>query len=202
MNWFYAKDGQQVGPVDFSEIQRLAAEGQIKPDDLVWQQGTPNWVKLSTVVTGGTSPAPSVPAVPGVPAAEAIVPAAPAGARPDYGDFLCWGVIAVIVPCLGFLVYIALMVMHFLEHAAVRKEVAAGTVPESDYSKVHPALFLLGLFCCGIVFYPLFMYWRNQSNLFKQQPYAVWVAIGTFVVSFGINFAIQMLGAGAQAINQ
>ena len=27
MNWFYAKDGQQIGPVEFSEIERLHSEG-------------------------------------------------------------------------------------------------------------------------------------------------------------------------------
>lgn len=50
MNWFYAKDGQQIGPVEFSEIERLQAEGQLTGDSLVWQRGSPNWVKLSTVL--------------------------------------------------------------------------------------------------------------------------------------------------------
>ena len=49
MNWFYAKDGRQIGPVNFSEIERLRAEGQLTDDTLVWQQGTANWVKLSSV---------------------------------------------------------------------------------------------------------------------------------------------------------
>jgi hypothetical protein len=39
MNWFYAKDGQQIGPVQFSEIERLHSEGQLTGDTLVWQQG-------------------------------------------------------------------------------------------------------------------------------------------------------------------
>ena len=49
MNWFYSKDGQQTGPVDFSEIERLRAEGQLTGESLVWQQGTANWVKLSSL---------------------------------------------------------------------------------------------------------------------------------------------------------
>ena len=54
MNWFYAKNGQQIGPVDFSEIERLRAEGQLTDDTLVWQQGMANWVKLSSISkTGG-----------------------------------------------------------------------------------------------------------------------------------------------------
>ena len=37
MNWFYAKDGQQIGPVEFSEIERLHSEGKLAEDALVWQ---------------------------------------------------------------------------------------------------------------------------------------------------------------------
>jgi hypothetical protein len=54
MNWFYSKDGQQVGPVDFSEIERLQAEGQLTGESLVWQQGSPNWVKLSSLVASSS----------------------------------------------------------------------------------------------------------------------------------------------------
>ncbi len=50
MKWYYSKDGQQIGPVDFSEIERLHENGALASDALVWQQGTPNWVKLSTVL--------------------------------------------------------------------------------------------------------------------------------------------------------
>lgn len=51
MKWFYAKNGQQVGPVDFSEIQALHARGELTGDDLIWEQGTPNWIKLSAALT-------------------------------------------------------------------------------------------------------------------------------------------------------
>lgn len=71
MNWFYSKDGQQLGPVAFSEIERLLAEGQITEDSLVWQQGSPNWVKLSTVLSA-TAPAPAAPPIPEIAAAPTI----------------------------------------------------------------------------------------------------------------------------------
>lgn len=66
MQWFYAKDGQQLGPVEFSEIERLHAAGEITGDTLVWQQGTASWVKLHTLLASPSS-APSVPAMPGAP---------------------------------------------------------------------------------------------------------------------------------------
>ena len=105
MNWFYAKDSQRVGPVAFSEIERLRAEGQLTDDTLVWQQGMPNWVKLSSVSK---------------PVAEESVVEVPAGpistpppsepirsavaALPDYGDLLCWGIIGILLPCAGLAV--------------------------------------------------------------------------------------------------
>lgn len=63
MNWFYSKDGQQVGPVDFAEIERLQAAGQLNGESLVWQQGSPNWVKLSSLVSSpsGLSSEPTPP---------------------------------------------------------------------------------------------------------------------------------------------
>jgi len=71
MNWFYSKDGQQLGPVAFSEIERLLAEGQITEESLVWQQGSPNWVKLSTVLSAA-APAPAAPPIPEIAAAPTI----------------------------------------------------------------------------------------------------------------------------------
>ncbi len=81
MNWFYSKDGQQMGPVAFSEIERLLAEGQITEESLVWQQGTPNWVKLSTILSA-TAPSPAAPPIPEIAAATPVTPAytAPAAA--------------------------------------------------------------------------------------------------------------------------
>jgi len=49
-NWYYAKDGQPVGPVDLATITQLYHEGKIAPDCLVWQDGTPDWVPASSVL--------------------------------------------------------------------------------------------------------------------------------------------------------
>jgi len=47
--WYYAKDGQQQGPVSGAELKQLAAKGQLKPDDLVFPEGGTQWVEASTV---------------------------------------------------------------------------------------------------------------------------------------------------------
>jgi GYF domain 2 len=210
MKWFYAKDGQQVGPVEFSEIERLRAEGQLTDDTLVWQQGMPSWVKLSTVSKpAAEKPTEEKPAEE-KPVAEVstsptltTIPPQPVSnestAVPDYGDLLCWGIIGILLPCAGLAVYIALIVLHVLEFSAVRKAITAGRLPESEYSKINPVLFILGLVCCGGICYPLFMHFRNRTGYFKLQPYAVWVAIVAVILSIGINVAIN---AGTAALQR
>lgn len=198
MNWFYAKDGQQIGPVDFSEIERLHSEGQLAGDTLVWQQGMTNWVKLSSVLKepGGLSAAPPLPPAAPPPGLDsqspATLPGKSSAALPDYGDLLCWGILGILVPLAGVAIYVALIVLHVLEFNAARKAVAEGRLQPSDYSKIHPVLFMLGLICCGAICYPLFMYFRNRAGYFKPQPYAVWIAIVAVILSIGINVAINI----------
>jgi GYF domain 2 len=71
--WYYAKGGQQVGPVAFEEVRGLAAGGQLSRSDLVWTEGMAEW-----------QPASKVPdLMPSAVAAAAPVPSpAPASAAP------------------------------------------------------------------------------------------------------------------------
>jgi len=63
--WHYMDAaGQQIGPVSFAELQRLASSGTIEPTTMVWSQGMGNWVAASTV-GGLVFPAPPAPAAPG-----------------------------------------------------------------------------------------------------------------------------------------
>jgi hypothetical protein len=47
--WYYAKNGQQMGPVSTEVLTRLATSGQVQPNDLVWREGMPNWAPARTV---------------------------------------------------------------------------------------------------------------------------------------------------------
>lgn len=49
IEWYYAEEDQQVGPVTSSEIKRLAQSGRLKPDDLVWRDGMEMWMPARTV---------------------------------------------------------------------------------------------------------------------------------------------------------
>lgn len=43
MNWYYAEDGAQKGPVSEEQFQALVQAGTIQPDTLVWREGMPDW---------------------------------------------------------------------------------------------------------------------------------------------------------------
>lgn len=194
MQWFYSKDGQQVGPVEFSEIERLQAAGELNGDSLVWKQGAPNWIKLSEALN------PTAPAAAPILAGETLPTTT--SPRSDYGPIVSWGIIGALIPCAGLVVYIALVVLNIIEFFESRKAVEQGSLPATDYSRMHPALFILGLVCCGGLLYPLFMHYRNKSGYFKPQPHAVWVAIAVVVVSIGFTIVSVVMQVVAEAAAQ
>ncbi len=53
MDWYYAKNGQKVGPVDDVEFDRLGQWGVIRGDSLVWHSGMANWQPYRTLRSGG-----------------------------------------------------------------------------------------------------------------------------------------------------
>ena len=40
VRWYYSKDGCSVGPIDATELKKLAATGQLPRTDQVWKAGT------------------------------------------------------------------------------------------------------------------------------------------------------------------
>jgi hypothetical protein len=47
--WFYVINGVPSNPVSWDELKSVAASGKLSPDDLVWKEGTPDWVPARTV---------------------------------------------------------------------------------------------------------------------------------------------------------
>lgn len=55
MQWWYGIKGQQQGPVEEEELRRMAREGLLSPDDLVWNPSLgQQWVRAASV--GGLFP--------------------------------------------------------------------------------------------------------------------------------------------------
>lgn len=65
MQWYYAIDRQQLGPIGQEALVALAREGKLGPDDLVWNASMGNrWAKASTVAGLFDATAPGSPEQP------------------------------------------------------------------------------------------------------------------------------------------
>jgi hypothetical protein len=55
--WYYTTAGTQVGPVSDEQIKQMAADGTLRPDDMVWNQSMEGWIAASQVqeLTFGTT---------------------------------------------------------------------------------------------------------------------------------------------------
>ena len=63
VQYFYAANGQQAGPVSFEQLSHLFANRTINRDTLVWKQGMNGWTALKDVeelkaFLGGSTPPP------------------------------------------------------------------------------------------------------------------------------------------------
>ena len=54
--WFYARGGQQLGPIEFGQLQALAAQRQLAPEDLVWTEGMADWQPAKRIQALSFSP--------------------------------------------------------------------------------------------------------------------------------------------------
>lgn len=64
MDWFYALNGERLGPVTDSQLDELVRSGSINTATLVWREGMANWQPLDAA-------RPVVPPAPGAPAGNA-----------------------------------------------------------------------------------------------------------------------------------
>jgi len=54
MEWFYAHNGQQAGPVSETDLEELARTGVVTADTLVWHAGMSEWQAYRTIQQGGS----------------------------------------------------------------------------------------------------------------------------------------------------
>ena len=63
VQYYYAVNGQQAGPVSFDQLKALFANRTVNKDSLVWKQGMDNWTAIKDVeelkpFLGGSTPPP------------------------------------------------------------------------------------------------------------------------------------------------
>lgn len=62
MQWYYSKNGTQLGPVEQSELIAKLTSGEVAPSDLVWREGMVDWLpsaqinELRTLMPASQSP--------------------------------------------------------------------------------------------------------------------------------------------------
>ncbi len=49
MQWYYAKNGSQLGPVEQGELLAKISSGEIAQSDMVWREGMSDWLPVSKV---------------------------------------------------------------------------------------------------------------------------------------------------------
>lgn len=98
MDWYYASNGQQAGPVSQEELAELFRNGTVKPFDLVWNETMTEWTPIGKMTDFALSsppaaaspvpqgfPSPESPKSPAEPAAfDAPPPFSPSGASSGY----------------------------------------------------------------------------------------------------------------------
>ncbi len=97
MSWFYQRETEQVGPVGFDELRRLADTGAVTRDTLVWSEGMEQWQPASTIENLSFTPPPvpgtGTPPPPGAPQPQPF-------SRSHINNHLTKAILATILCCL------------------------------------------------------------------------------------------------------
>ena len=48
-SWYVQDSKKNIGPLTFVELQTMAVRGQLNPDDVVWSEGEPRWIRAGDV---------------------------------------------------------------------------------------------------------------------------------------------------------
>lgn len=83
--FYYAQNGQRIGPLTLKQMQERVASHQLRPQDLVWREGMSQWVAAQEVPELFSPPAatPIVQAKQPVQAAQSAAPVSPGRGQPS-----------------------------------------------------------------------------------------------------------------------
>ncbi len=56
MDWYYVRDGEQIGPISESEFQLLVSTGAVTPSTVVWREGMGKWETYANAVGQPATP--------------------------------------------------------------------------------------------------------------------------------------------------
>ncbi len=151
MEWYYAKNNRQEGPVSGATLKSMIVSGEIASADLVWREGMAEWrpaaeindfesagvVEPAGIVAppGGSQIPQTLP--PGVPGGQ-IPPAAPPNNSSAIVSMIC-GIVGLFAPCLcGFPVFASIV-------AIIMGHVARGEIRKAEGMQGGDGMALAGL---------------------------------------------------------
>jgi hypothetical protein len=139
--WFIGREGKQLGPYRYDSVRLVATNGKLRPDDLLWTDGMPDWTRADAIPDlapflhkEAPSPAASMPPSAAPPPAEAQ--SAPAegekkqAAKANYlvrhwrGEFSLphsYWVNSVLVSMLWFLIVLGITTSGFTKNFNIRE---------------------------------------------------------------------------------
>lgn len=122
MSWFYQRETEQIGPVGFDELRRLADTGAITRDTLVWSEGMEQWQPASTIENLFFAPPPvpgaGTPQPPGAPQPQPFNP-------PHINNHLTKAILSTILCCLP------LGIVAIVKAAQVNGKIEAGNLRDA-----------------------------------------------------------------------
>lgn len=176
MNWYYAKNGNQQGPLPIEDIKGRIARGEIAPTDLAWCEGMSDWTPVGEIpqlkVEAPAKPeAPAVSEVPvapvevlepspyrapvapaSMPSAAQVVPGRPPSQGLAVGSLVC-GILGLIGCCAwpiaGPLAIVAI-VLGFVALGKVKAD--PGAFGGKGMAKAGLILGFLGLLAVAVIF--------------------------------------------------
>jgi uncharacterized protein DUF4339 len=168
-SWYYAKDGQQYGPLEEPQLLAFLSSGQLLPTDLAWKAGTPSWIPLRQAFpfppplpSAGVAVAPGTPLTPDEWLTKRI------GTKSPVAQSIVLGAVPVVIsliwlmltPSKLYLGWVILSVLLFIGAA-----IAGGIGAAIQSSKGRPlwAGVRLGLFWYDAVVGLLFIVWAVLS---------------------------------------
>jgi len=155
MQWYYSKNGVQLGPVGQAELRAKIATGEVSPAELVWRDGMADWVPASQVpeLTGQAATATAMPAGSSSPYAPPAQVAT--AATPGFGDdshipnYLWQSIVVTVLCCLPF------GIPAIVYAAKVDSLRLSGDIPGAMLASANARMWAWVSFGCGLAIYGL-----------------------------------------------
>ena len=164
MQWYYSKNGTQLGPVEEVDLRSKLATGEVSPSDLIWREGMTDWQPVARVPEFGAVVAyphsnPTLPAAGAMPQS----PYAPPGMQtyvpqpviPGAGKAtasMVLGIVSLVISvcgCYSLLLVIPCAILAIVFGGQVKALVEANQAPATELGKAKAGV-IMGWIAIGV----------------------------------------------------